>query len=144
MTIFNSRFVRRIGALNMFRSGLDTVYYGSVDGHQCTAGAGILVAGGWRCGVCGLRVDGVINAMAVILDEFPHMAGTASSLAGTFRFGIGAIVGALLFFATFNSAWPMIWSIAFCATSSILFCLYASRPKNSDYCTTRKLKGFLC
>jgi DHA1 family bicyclomycin/chloramphenicol resistance-like MFS transporter len=36
------------------------------------------------------------NAMAVILDEFPHMAGTASSLAGTFRFGIGAIVGALL------------------------------------------------
>ncbi|HGW8246208.1 hypothetical protein ACSYT7_21925, partial [Escherichia coli] len=24
---------------------------------------------------------------------------------------------------------PMIWSIAFCATSSILFCLYASRPK---------------
>ncbi|MDU3055695.1 MAG: Bcr/CflA family multidrug efflux MFS transporter, partial [Escherichia coli] len=69
------------------------------------------------------------NAMAVILDEFPHMAGTASSLAGTFRFGIGAIVGALLSLATFNSAWPMIWSIAFCATSSILFCLYASRPK---------------
>ncbi len=60
------------------------------------------------------------------------MAGTASSLAGTFRFGIGAIVGALLSLATFNSAWPMIWSIAFCATSSILFCLYASRPKNGD------------
>jgi DHA1 family bicyclomycin/chloramphenicol resistance-like MFS transporter len=28
--------------------------------------------------------------MAVILDEFPHMAGTASSLAGTLRFGVGA------------------------------------------------------
>lgn len=62
MTIFNSRFVRRIGALNMFRSGLwIQFYYGGVDGHQCTAGAGILVAGGWRCGVCGLRVDGVIQ-----------------------------------------------------------------------------------
>ncbi|WP_249516511.1 hypothetical protein, partial [Escherichia coli] len=24
---------------------------------------------------------------------------------------------------------PMMWSIAFCATSSLLFCLYASRPK---------------
>ena len=96
MTIFNSRFVRRIGALNMFRSGVSMVSS---------------------------------NAMAVILDEFPHMAVTASSLAGTFRFGIGAIVGALLSLATFNSAWPMIWSIAFCATSSILFCLYASRPK---------------
>ncbi|MGG8885030.1 Bcr/CflA family multidrug efflux transporter, partial [Escherichia coli] len=56
------------------------------------------------------------NAMAVIRDEFPHMAGTASSLAGTFRVGIGAIVGALLPLATFNSAWPMLWSIAFCAT----------------------------
>ncbi len=40
---------------------VDTIYYGSVDGHQCAAGAGILVAGGWRCGVCGLRVDGVIQ-----------------------------------------------------------------------------------
>ncbi|ECI2754590.1 Bcr/CflA family efflux MFS transporter [Salmonella enterica subsp. enterica] len=69
------------------------------------------------------------NAMAVILDEFPHMAGTASSLAGTFRFGIGAIVGALLSLATFTSAWPMIWSIALCAACSILFYLYASRPK---------------
>lgn len=70
--------------------------------------------------------------MAVILDEFPHMAGTASSLAGTFRFGIGALVGALLSLATFNSARPMIWSIAFCASCSILFYLYASRPKNGD------------
>ena len=69
------------------------------------------------------------NAMAVILDEFPHMAGTASSLAGTFRFGIGAIVGALLSMATFTTAWPMLWAMAFCATSSVLFCLYASRPR---------------
>jgi len=69
------------------------------------------------------------NAMAVILDEFPHMAGTASSLAGTFRFGIGAITGALLSLFTFNSAWPMIGSIAFCATCSVLFYFYASRPK---------------
>jgi DHA1 family bicyclomycin/chloramphenicol resistance-like MFS transporter len=63
------------------------------------------------------------NAMAVILDEFPHMAGTASSLAGTFRFGIGAIIGALLSMATFTTAWPMLISIAFCATSSILLAL---------------------
>ncbi|MCL0268716.1 Bcr/CflA family multidrug efflux transporter, partial [Klebsiella pneumoniae] len=69
------------------------------------------------------------NAMAVILDEFPHMAGTASSLAGTFRFGIGAIIGALLSMATFTTAWPMLISIAFCATSSIFFSLYASRRR---------------
>ncbi len=46
--------------------------------------------------------------MAVILDEFPHMAGTAPSLAGTFRFGIGAIIGALLSMAMFTTAWPML------------------------------------
>ncbi len=62
MTIFNSRFVRRISTFNILPLGVvDTIYYGSVDGHQCAAGAGILVAGGWRCGVCGLRVDGVIQ-----------------------------------------------------------------------------------
>ena len=70
------------------------------------------------------------NAMAVILDEFPHMAGTASSLAGTFRFGIGAIIGALLSMATFTTApRPMLISIAFCATCSIFFSLYASRRR---------------
>lgn len=130
MTIINGRFVRRVGALRMFRTGLwiqfvmalwlvlsaafDVGFWALVMGVAAFVGCVSLVAS---------------NAMAVILDEFPHMAGTASSLAGTFRFGIGAIVGALLSLATFNSAWPMIWSIAFCATSSILFYLYASRPK---------------
>ncbi|WP_312229310.1 Bcr/CflA family multidrug efflux MFS transporter [Pseudescherichia sp.] len=130
MTIINGRFVRRVGALRMFRTGLwiqfvmalwmvlsaafDVGFWALVVGVAAFVGCVSLVAS---------------NAMAVILDEFPHMAGTASSLAGTFRFGIGAIVGALLSLATFNSAWPMIWSIAFCATSSILFYLYASRPK---------------
>lgn len=130
MTIINGRFVRWVGALRMFRAGLwiqfvmalwmvlsaafDVGFWALVVGVAAFVGCVSLVAS---------------NAMAVILDEFPHMAGTASSLAGTFRFGIGAIVGALLSLATFNSAWPMIWSIAFCATSSILFYLYASRPK---------------
>jgi DHA1 family bicyclomycin/chloramphenicol resistance-like MFS transporter len=71
--------------------------------------------------------------MAVFRMNFPHMAGTASSLAGTFRFGIGAIVGALLSMATFNTAWPMIWAIAFCATSSAFFCLYAAAAKAVIY-----------
>ena len=69
--------------------------------------------------------------MAVILDEFPHMAGTASSLAGTFRFGIGAIIGALLSMATFTTAWLMLISIAFCAVSSILFYLTPAGDEKS-------------
>jgi DHA1 family bicyclomycin/chloramphenicol resistance-like MFS transporter len=87
----------------MFRAGLWIQFAMAVDGGRA-AGCRILVAGDRRCGLCWLRFDGVVNAMAVIiLDEFPHMAGTASSLAGTFRFGIGAIIGALLSMATFTA-----------------------------------------
>lgn len=130
MTIINGRFVRRMGALNMFRSGL-WVQFVMALWMVITA---LLGVGFWSLVVGVAAFVGCVslvssNAMAVILDEFPHMAGTASSLAGTFRFGIGAIVGALLSMSTFNSAWPMIWSITFCATSSVLFYLYASRGK---------------
>jgi len=130
MTIINGRFVRRIGALKMFRSGL-WVQFVMALWMVITA---LLGVGFWSLVVGVATFVGCVslvssNAMAVILDEFPHMAGTASSLAGTFRFGIGAIVGALLSMSTFNSAWPMIWSITFCATSSVLFYLYASRGK---------------
>ncbi|WP_374257963.1 Bcr/CflA family multidrug efflux MFS transporter [Yokenella regensburgei] len=132
MTIINSRFVRRIGALNMFRAGLWIQFAMAIWMVVC----GLLGVGFWSLVIGVAAFVGCIsmissNAMAVILDEFPHMAGTASSLAGTFRFGIGAIVGALLSLATFTSAWPMLISIALCATLSILFYLYASRPRKA-------------
>lgn len=130
MTIINGRFVRRVGALKMFRGGLWVQFVMAI-WMVITA---LLDVGFWSLVVGVAAFVGCVslvssNAMAVILDEFPHMAGTASSLAGTFRFGIGAIVGALLAMCTFNSAWPMIGSMTFCATSSILFYLYASRPR---------------
>ena len=130
MTIINSRVVRRVGALNMFRAGLWIQFVMAI-WLVLSAFTGV---GFWALVVGVAAFVGCVsmvssNAMAVILDEFPHMAGTASSLAGTFRFGIGAIVGALLSMATFNTAWPMLWAMAFCATSSILFYLYASRPR---------------
>lgn len=130
ITIINGRFVRRVGALKMFRGGL-WVQFVMALWMVITA---LLGVGFWSLVVGVAAFVGCVslvssNAMAVILDEFPHMAGTASSLAGTFRFGIGAIVGTLLSMSAFNSAWPMIWSITFCATSSILFYLYASRGK---------------
>ena len=134
MTIINSRFVRRVGALNMFRAGLWIQFVMAI----WLVVSAFLGVGFWAL-VVGVAafVGGVSmvwsNAMAVILDEFPHMAGTASSLAGTFRFGIGAIVGALLSMATFTTAWPMLWAMAFCATSSILFYLYASRPRKAAH-----------
>ena len=134
MTIINSRFVRRVGALNMFRAGLWIQFVMAiwlVVSAFLGVGFWALVGGVAAFVGCVSMVSS--NAMAVILDEFPHMAGTASSLAGTFRFGIGAIVGALLSMATFTTAWPMLWAMAFCATSSILFYLYASRPRKAAH-----------
>jgi len=132
LTMINSRFVRKVGALNMFRIGLWIQFVMAV----WMVVTAFFDVGFWTLVIGIAAFVGCIsivssNAMAVILDEFPHMAGTASSLAGTFRFGIGAIVGALLSLATFTSAWPMLWSIALCATGSILFCLYASRPRKA-------------
>jgi len=132
LTMINSRFVRRVGALNMFRIGLWIQFVMAV----WMVVTAFFDAGFWTLVIGIAAFVGCIsivssNAMAVILDEFPHMAGTASSLAGTFRFGIGAIVGALLSLATFNTAWPMIWSMTFCATCSVLFYLYASRTKKA-------------
>ncbi|WP_395302005.1 Bcr/CflA family multidrug efflux MFS transporter [Enterobacter mori] len=134
MTIINSRFVRRVGAINMFRAGLWIQFVMAI----WMVVSAFLGVGFWALVVGVAAFVGCVsmissNAMAVILDEFPHMAGTASSLAGTFRFGIGAVVGALLSMATFNTAWPMLWAIAFCATSSILFYLYASRPRKAAH-----------
>lgn len=131
MTIFNSRFVRRLGALNMFRLGLYI---------QFAMAIWLVVSIGFNFGFWALVLGVAVfvgcvsmissNAMAVILDEFPHMAGTASSLAGTFRFGIGAFSGAILSLATFTTAWPMVGAIAVCATCSILFYLYASHARH--------------
>ena len=134
MTIIISRFVRRVGALNMFRAGLWIQFVMAI----WLVVSAFLGVGFWALVVGVAAFVGCVsmvssNAMAVILDEFPHMAGTASSLAGTFRFGIGAIVGALLSMATFTTAWPMLWAMAFCATSSILFYLYASRPRKAAH-----------
>ena len=36
------------------------------------------------------------NAIAMALQRYPHMAGTASSLMGVMQFGIGAIFGAIV------------------------------------------------
>jgi len=132
MTLLNSRCVRRFGPLVMFRFGLLI---------QFSMGVWLVVVSALNLGFIPL-VFGVAmfigcvamvssNAMAVILEEFPHMAGTASSLAGTLRFGGGALAGALLSTIPFTSAWPMVSAIFICATTSILLFIYASRPRKS-------------
>jgi DHA1 family bicyclomycin/chloramphenicol resistance-like MFS transporter len=87
----------------------------------------MLVVGG--AGYVGVIAMVTSNAMAVIMDDFPHMAGTAASLAGTLRFGTGALITALLALVPSHSAWPMVISMVFCVVSAMLLYLYASRPQ---------------
>ncbi|MCS6057234.1 Bcr/CflA family multidrug efflux MFS transporter [Klebsiella variicola subsp. variicola] len=75
------------GALRMFRAGLWIQFAMAVWMVVCA----LLDVGFWSLVIGVAAFVGCVsmvssNAMAVILDEFPHMAGTASSLAGTFRF----------------------------------------------------------
>ncbi len=110
MTFINSRNVRRFGALKMFRFGLIVQFVmGIWLVVVCVAGLGFwaLVLGVAAYVGCIAMITS--NAMAVILDDFPHMAGTASSLAGTLRFGIGAVVGTLL--SMLRRAAPGQWSV---------------------------------
>lgn len=129
-TFISSRVVRRIGATRLFRIGLIiqfAVGVWLVLSYALNLGFWPLVMGVAFFVGCIAMVTS--NAMAVILDDFPHMAGTASSLAGTLRFGLGALVGSVLSLASFSSAWPMIASMAFCSTAALLLYRYAARRR---------------
>lgn len=130
MTLINSRNVRRFGAVKMFRFGLGVqLLMGVWLLITCAAGLGFWALVFGVAAYMGCIAMITSNAMAVILDEFPHMAGTASSLAGTLRFSIGALVGTLLSLVPAHSAWPMVTSMLFCVVASMLLYLYASRPR---------------
>ena len=129
LTLINSRNVRRVGAERMFRFGLIIQFImGGLLLVVCLFGLPfwLLVIG--IAGYVGVIAMVTSNAMAVIMDDFPHMAGTAASLAGTIRFGTGAAIGSLLSLFTAKSAWPMVGSMAFCVIAAALLYLYASRP----------------
>lgn len=128
MTTINSRYVRRFGALNMLRTGLVV---------QLLAGCWLVLTASADLGFVALMIGvacyvGNIamitsNAMAVILDDYPHMAGTASSLAGVLRFGIGAGVGAVVASFNMTTVWPMVGAMALCILIAASLVLYARR-----------------
>ncbi|MDU3157844.1 Bcr/CflA family multidrug efflux MFS transporter [Hafnia alvei] len=133
MTLINSRNVRRFGAINMLRFGLLVQFVMGI-WLVITAALGL---GFWSLVIGVAAYVGCIamitsNAMAVILDDFPHMAGTASSLAGTLRFSLGAVVGTLLALASARSEWPMVSSMFLCIFAAMMLFLYASRPAKAS------------
>ncbi|KGQ71362.1 Bcr/CflA family multidrug efflux transporter [Chelonobacter oris] len=120
-TSINGRMVVKVGAEKMLRFGLTL---------QFLAGCWLLSVaifdlGFWPMALGISAFVGMLstigsNAMASILDRFPQVAGTANSLAGTIRFGTGAIVGFLISLVPITSAVPMLLSMFLCTFVSVL------------------------
>jgi len=119
MTTINGRIVKKMGSHNMVKLGISIQLF-----------AGILMVVGqlldW--GLWGTVAPVVLfvgcistigsNTMGLLLSHYPKMAGTASSLAGTLRFGTGSLVGACIAMFPSDSAWPMVSSMAACSILS--------------------------
>lgn len=122
MTTLNGRFVKKVGSHTMLRFGLCI---------QLLAGLGLFIgwlsgAGLWGIVPFVVMFIGTIstigsNAMGLLLSGYPRMAGTASSLAGTLRFGTGSVVGALVAAMPGGVSWPMIFVMAGCSLLSASF-----------------------
>ncbi len=101
-SLLNARFVRRLGPDRILRyavyvpllSGTSAMVLGYFEARYGTIGM-------WPIIVCFAPQIATIsligpNAMAMALQRYPHMAGTASSLMGVMQFGLGALFGAVV------------------------------------------------
>ncbi|CAH0540256.1 Bcr/CflA family multidrug efflux MFS transporter [Vibrio marisflavi] len=122
LTTLNGRLVKILGLHAMLRIGLVL---------QLLGGIGLLVGWALNWGLWG-TVPSVIlyiatisvigsNSMALLLSAYPTMAGTAASLSGTLRFGMGAVVGAVVAALPGMAVWPMVWVMSGCSILSIAF-----------------------
>ncbi|PME19332.1 Bcr/CflA family drug resistance efflux transporter [Vibrio cyclitrophicus] len=121
MTTINGRIVKKVGSHTMLRAALVI---------QLLAGVGLLAGWALNLGLWGIvpfvmLFIGTIstigsNSMGLLLSGYPNMAGTASSLAGTLRFGTGSVVGAIVAMLPSDSAGSMAMVMAACAVMSAL------------------------
>lgn len=118
--VLNARLVKRIGSERLLRFGLGVqlaagvMAFGLAMGPPPALWVIVLTLGIYLC-VAGLVLG---NSMAGFMGLFPHMAGTASALAGASRFGIGAVAGSLVSLLHDGSARPLLVAIGLCALSA--------------------------
>ncbi|MDX1301673.1 Bcr/CflA family multidrug efflux MFS transporter [Photobacterium sp.] len=128
MTSINGRLVKKMGSHWMLRFGLVV---------QLIAGIGLILGQIFHLGLWGVVIPVMLfvgtisiigsNTMACLLAKYPHMAGTASSLAGTIRFGTGTVVGGAVAMMPDATVWPMALTMAACALLSAGFYWFMSR-----------------
>jgi DHA1 family bicyclomycin/chloramphenicol resistance-like MFS transporter len=120
MTAVNGRLVRRQGSQWMLIMGLSI---------QFLAAILLLIGQLFDLGLWGVVIPVMLfvstistvgsNTMAILLTEYANMAGTASSLSGTLRFGLGACCAAIVSFLPATSSWPMVAVICGCVVMSM-------------------------
>ena len=142
MTWLNGRFVKRVGMLPMLRLGL---VLASVAGLVMVVNA----ITGWG-GLWGIVIPVVLyvgqmsvvgaNSTSHALSFFPANAGTASALAGTLRFGAGALAGVAVNLMPATSPLPMAAMMAVGILLALLAHLFWGRgahpgsPSSSHTC----------
>lgn len=116
----NSRLVRFYGPRRMLRAGVMIVGVSSV----ILLAVGLTGFGGLPMIMvslfplfCALSLVAP-NATASALQDFPHMAGTASALAGGLQFGVGALSGVLVGIWHDGTPLPMMVTVGLCALAS--------------------------
>ncbi|WP_038174590.1 Bcr/CflA family multidrug efflux MFS transporter [Vibrio pacinii] len=119
MTSINGRLVKKVGSHTMLRFGLAV---------QLLAGFGLFATWLFDWGLWGTVIFVVMfigtlstigsNSMGLLLSGYPTMAGTASSLAGTLRFGTGSIIGAVVAWLPGGVTWPMVLVMSACSIIS--------------------------
>lgn len=120
-TFINRRFVLKYGAESMLRLGL---------GVQFAAAIWLLLTAIFDLGLWPMTFGIALfvgqnplissNATASILEKFPSLAGTANSLVGSVRFGIGAITGSCVAAMKMESAAPMLFTMAGCSLIGVV------------------------
>lgn len=121
-TSLNGKIVKKVGLHGMLRFGLSV---------QLFAGVGLFVAWLFNLGLWGIVPFVMLfigtlstigsNSMALLLSAYPNIAGTASSLAGTLRFGTGSVVGVIVSTMPSDKVWPMVLTMTTCAMLSTGF-----------------------
>jgi DHA1 family bicyclomycin/chloramphenicol resistance-like MFS transporter len=112
-SLLNARFVRVFGAARILRwavlvpglCGVCSLVLGYIEARYGTIGMWPIVA----CFAPQIATISLIgpNSMALALQRYPHMAGTASSLMGVMQFGLGALFGAAVGQAYDGTIGPM-------------------------------------
>ena len=117
----NGKFVLKLGAETMLRIGIAV---------QFISGIWLFLTALFDFGFWSMAIGVAFfvgqnplissNATASILEKFPTMAGTANSLMGSVRFGVGAVMGSLVASFKMETAAPMLYTMAACVVISAL------------------------